>query len=203
MQGRLAKLGSVVGGNGGRHSHRNAVRTIGQKVGEIGRQDNRFAVLIVIGFAEIDRVLVKPFHHQAGDFGHAGFGVTHRGSAVAIDIAEIALAINHGEAGGEILRQANHGVVDGCIPVGMIFTDHIANHAGGLLEAGIGIHLQLAHRIKDAAVNRLQTIPDIRQSALCDGGQGIGEVTLFKRLAQIDALEFTGLYIIVSHGPWL
>ncbi len=64
------------------------------------------------------------------DGGHAGFGVAHGGGGVAVNGAEVALAIDQRVAHGEVLGHADHGVVDGLVAVGMVFAQHFADDTG-------------------------------------------------------------------------
>src|SRR3546814_20036480 len=69
--------------------------------------------------------------------GQARLGVAHRGSVIAVDVAEIALAVDQREAQREILRQAHQGVIDGLVAVRVELADHVADQPGGLLEPGL------------------------------------------------------------------
>ena len=64
--------------------------------------------------------------------GQARFGVTHRRRRIAVDRTEIALAVDQRHAHREVLRHADHGVVDRLVAVRMILTDDVADDAGGL-----------------------------------------------------------------------
>ena len=64
--------------------------------------------LAVIVRTEIDRVLVDAVEQQPRDFGHARFGVTIGGGIIAVDVAEIALAVDQRIARGKILREPHH-----------------------------------------------------------------------------------------------
>ena len=76
--------------------------------------------------------------------------------------------------------------------MGVVFADHIANHAGAFLEARDRVELEQAHGIKDAPVHWFQPIAHIGQGAVHDGRQRIGEIALFKRLANGDLLVAGG-----------
>ena len=70
----------------------------------------------------------------ARGLGEAGLGVAHGGGAIAIDIAEIALAVDQRVALGEILGEAHQGVVDRLVAVRVELADDVADDAGALLE---------------------------------------------------------------------
>ena len=63
-----------------------------------------------------------------------------------------ALALHQRAAGGEILRQAHHGVVDGAVAMGVVFTHAVADDAGALAVGLVRGHAQFHHRIEDAPV---------------------------------------------------
>ncbi len=71
----------------------------------------------------------------------------------------------------------------------MVFTDDVADDTGAFLETGAGIELQQAHCVEEPPMYRLQPVAHIRQRAVHDRRQRIGEITLLQRLAQIDRLE--------------
>ena len=64
---------------------------------------------------------------------HAHFGVAHRRRRIAVDRAEIALAVDQQVAHRERLRHAHDRVVDRGIAVRVILADHVADHARALL----------------------------------------------------------------------
>ena len=101
----------------------------------------------------------------ARDLGHAAFGVAHGGGVIAVDVAEIALAVDQRIARGEILREAHQRVVDRLVAVRVELAHHVADDLGGFLERGAGVEPQQAHRVEDAAVHRLQAVAHIRQRA--------------------------------------
>ena len=52
-----------------------------------------------------------------------------------------------------------------------------------------GVEPQQPHGVQDAPVHGLEPVARVRQGAVHNGGERIGEVALFQRLAQIDALH--------------
>ena len=185
IEGGIAQFGGIMGRNRGGHAHRNALRAVGQQVGEGGGQHHRLFFRTVIGLAEVNRIFVQPFENEAGDFGQPRFGITHGGGIIAVDIAEIALAVDQRIALGKILGQTHQRIINRLVAMRMIFTDDIADHAGAFFESRAGIKLQQAHGIEQAAVDRLQPVARIGQSAVHNRRQRISEVTLFERLTQI------------------
>ena len=143
----------------------------------------------VIGRAEIDRVLVDAVEQQPRDLGQPRFGVAHGGGVIAVDIAEIALPVDQRIALGEILREPHQRVVDRLVAVRMEIAHHVADDLGRFLERRAGIEPQQPHAVEDAAVHRLEPVARIRQRAVHDGGERVGEIALLQRLAQRDLLD--------------
>ena len=183
-QSCAAELARIVRRDGGGHAHGNACRAIGEQVGEGGGQDDGLALLAIISGAEIDGVAVDIGQHGFGDEGEAGLGVAHGGGVIAVDVSEVSLAFDEGVAGGEILGEADHGVINRRIAMRVIFAHHIAHDAGAFLEAAGRVQLQLVHGPEHAAMDGLQPIAHIGQRAGGDGGHGIGEVALGEGISE-------------------
>ena len=66
---------------------------------------------------------------------------------------------------------------------------HVADDLGGLLECRAGIEPQELHAVEDAAVHGLEPVARIRQRAMHDGRERIGEIALLQRVAQRDLLD--------------
>ena len=135
IESRIANLAHIVGRDAGGHADGDSGGAVGEQIREARRQHHRLAVFPVIGGAEVDRVFVDARQERPGHLGQARFGVTHGGGGIPVDVAEVALPVHQRIAYGEALGKANQGVVDGGIPVGVVFADDIADHAGAFLEA--------------------------------------------------------------------
>ena len=170
----------------GRHADGDALRAVGEQVREGGGQDDRLLLVAGIVLAEVDRVLVDAFEEEAGDVGHPRFGVAIGGGGVAVDIAEIALAVDQRVARDEILGEADERVVDRLVAVRMERAHHVADDFRAFLEGGAGIEAQHLHAVEDAAVDRLQPVAGVGQRPAHDGRERIGEVALLERGAQVD-----------------
>jgi hypothetical protein len=157
-----------------------------------GQHDRLFRQAVIVR-TEVDRLLVDAFEQKARDLGHARFGIAVRGGVIAVDVAEIALPVDQRIARGKILREAHERVINRLIAVRMKITHHVADDLGGFLERRAGIESQQPHTVQDAPVNRLQPVARIRQRAVHDGGQRIGEIALFQRFAQRDFLNVAPL----------
>src|SRR5690606_7862775 len=90
----LDHFADVVGRNIGGHAHGNAGGAIDQQVGNAGGQDVGDFFLAVVVVDPVDRLLVQVRQQLVGELGHADFRVPHGGGAVAVDGAEVALAVH-------------------------------------------------------------------------------------------------------------
>ena len=183
-QAGVDQLHRVVGGDGGGHAHRDPAGAVGQQVGEGGREHHRLAVLPVIGGAEVHRVLVEPFQQEAGRGGELALGVAHGRGVIAVDVAEVALAVDQRIALGEVLGQAHQRLIDRLVAVGVEAADDVADHARAFLSGRAGLQPHLAHGVEQAPVHGLQPVADVGQGAVHDGGQRVGEVAARERFAQ-------------------
>jgi len=94
MQRRVAQLARIVRRDIGRHADGDARGAVGEQVGEIGREHGRLLFAPVVIGAEVDGVLVDAVKQPGGDLGQACLGVALGSRVVAVDIAEIALAVD-------------------------------------------------------------------------------------------------------------
>ena len=132
VQAGVHHLVEVVRRNVGRHAHGDAGRAIDEQV----RQPRRAAPAapsraVVVG-AEIDRLLVDVGQHLVRDLGQADFGVPHRRRVVAVDRAEVALAVHQHVAHREVLRHAHDGVVDRWFAVRVVLADDVTDDTGAI-----------------------------------------------------------------------
>ena len=173
----------------GRHPDRDALRAVRQKVREGGGEHHRLLFLPIIVRAEIDGVLLHALEQETRDLGHPRFGVALGGRVIAVDVAEIALAVDERIALREILRHAHERVVGGLIAMRVELADDVADDAGAFLVGGPGIEPQEAHGVQDAPMDRLQAVASVRQRPMHDGRERIGEVALLERVLEVDGLD--------------
>ena len=142
-------------GDVGGHADGDALTAVDQQVGEArGQRLGLGERLIVVGLP-VDGVLLQVTQKLHGGLCQAALGVTHGGGTVAVDVAEVAVAVDERRAHGEPLRQADHGLIDREVTVRMVLTDNFADRPSGLLVRTIGVDAALVHRVQNAAVNRL------------------------------------------------
>ena len=152
-----------MGWNIGGHAYGYSTRAINQKVGELGGKNRGLLHRVIVVGLEIHRVLVDVFQQRMGGQSETGFGITHGCRTVAIHGSEIALPFQQRQAHGKNLGHAHHGVVDGLVAVGMVLTHDVADHAGRLAERLVMVVSTLFHGVKNAAVDRFQTVSCIGQ----------------------------------------
>ena len=127
-------LAEVVGRDVGGHADRDPGRAVDQQVGEPCRQNGRLGHRAVVVGRPVDGVLVDVVAEQLlGQPGEADLGVPHGRRRVAVDRAEVALAVDQGVAHGEVLRHADRGVVDRLVAVRVVLTHDVADDARRLL----------------------------------------------------------------------
>ena len=208
------QLGDIVRRDAGRHADGDSARAIGEQIGEEAGKNLRLLILAIIGGSKLDRAFVQARHQVGGGLGQARFGIAHRRSIIAVDIAEIALPVDQRRAQRKILRQPHHRIIDRRVAMRVIFADDVADDAGAFLVGGgvarrIGrqhvrarparLHAQQPHRPQQPAMHRLQPIAQIRQRPRRDGGQGIDQIALRKRFVERMVLDGVERVAKISH----
>ena len=174
------------------HADGDAFGAVDQHVGKPRGQDRGFAVLAIVVVLKIDRVLVDVGQQETGRFRHAHFGIAERGRRVAIHGAKVALTVQQHQRHRERLRHAHQRIIDRAVAMRVILAHRIGHRARGLaigLVVGIA---HLVHRIKDAAMHRLQAIPQIRDGPRHDHRHGIVEIGRFHLGRDIDLRAVMG-----------
>ena len=169
-------LAQVVGRDVGGHPNGDAARAVDEHVGKPRRQHGRFAVLAVVVVLELDRVLVDVGQHPVRRLGHTRLGIAHCRGRIAVHRAEIALPVEQRQRHGKILRHPHQRVVDRGIAVRVVFPHHVADRARGLAVGLVEGVPGLVHREQDPAVDRLQTVAQVRDRAADDHRHGVVEI---------------------------
>src|ERR1700683_4512760 len=143
----------IVRRNIGGHADGDAGRAVDEEAGNARRQDDPFFFSFIEVGDKLDGFFFDVREHFFGDFGKARFGVTHGRGWIAVDRAEVALAVDQRVAHVEILRQADERVVDRSVTVGMEFAKDFANDLGALTVGLGGSEAQLVHAVENAAVH--------------------------------------------------
>ena len=191
----LDGLTEVVRRNIGRHANRDAVAAIDQEVREAGRQDGGLGERLIIVGLPIDRVLLEVAEELHSGLGETALCVTHGGSGVTVDVAEVTMAVNERGAHAEPLGQADHRVIDGGVTMRVVLADNFADRPRTLLVRAVGEDAALVHRIEDAAVDRLQAIANVRQSTSGNDRHRIFDEGLAHLMAKLADLESSAVLV--------
>ena len=159
---------------------------VDQEVRELGRQDLGHGQALVVVRDEVDRVLLDVGQHLGGQLRHPDFGVAHGRRRVAVDRAEVALAVDEEVAQAEVLGHPDEGVVGGLVAVGMVFPDDVADDAGRFLVGLVPGRPGLVHGVEDAAVDGLQAVLDVGDGPADDDAHGVIEVGALHLLFEAD-----------------
>ena len=159
-----------------RQTDRNAGCAVHQQIRISRRQHIRLLERIVKVEAERHGVLVDIPQHFQRERRHARFGVTHRGRAVAVNRAEIAMAVNQQGAHAVWLRHAHHRVVNRAVTMRMVFAQTIADNARAFFVRLIRRNAQLHHIVEYSSVYGLQSVSDIRKGSSYDNAHRIIDI---------------------------
>ena len=182
-------LGEVVRRNLGGHADGDSVRAVHEQVGNARGQHQRLDRGVVEVGDEIDGVFVDVGQQLFGDLGHARFGVSVGRGRIAIDGAEVALAIDQRIAQRERLRHAHHGVVHGGVAVGMVLAQHFADDLGALHVLAVVQQSHVVHGVENAAMHGLEAVAHVGQRAADDDRHRIVEIRTAHLLFNVDGLN--------------
>jgi hypothetical protein len=169
-------LAEIVRRHVGGHADGDAAGAVDQQVGKARRQHDGLVLGVVVVGLELDGVLVDVVEQRVGRAGEAHFGVAHGRRRVAVDGAEIALAVDQRQAQREFLRHAHQRVVDRLVAVRVILADDVADDAGRLAVGLVPVVAVLVHREQDAPVHGLQAVAHVGQRARHDHAHGVIEI---------------------------
>ena len=184
----------IVRGNVGRHADGDAAGAVDQQVGELRRHHRRLEQAVVVVRLEVDRVLVEVVEQVLRDLRQPRFGVALGGRRVAVDRAEVALAVDQRHAHGELLRHAHQRVVDGEVAVRMEVAHRVAHDLGRLHVLLVPVEPQPLHGVEDAPVHGLQAVAHVGQRAGDDHAHGVLEVRALHLLGERDGSDVARLF---------
>ena len=166
-----------MGGDAGSHADGNSLRPIDQKVGNTHRQHFRlFLRLIKVG-DKIDNVLVQILEERhLGKFGKSCLSVPHGSRPVSFYGAKVAVAVHKHHALLEVLGHDHQGLVDGAVPVRVVFTHGISHDTGAFSVGPVPADAQLMHIVESTSLDRLQPVPHIRESPGNDYAHGVVDI---------------------------
>ena len=178
QDGGVDDFAQIVRRNVGGHADGDAAGAVDQQIRNARRKDEGlFAGLIEIG-NEVDGFFFEIGENIFGNFGEARFGVPHGRGRIAVDGAEISLAVDERVAHVEILREANERGIDDRFTVRMIIAGSVAADFGAFAVAAIGGQAEIVHGHQDAALHGLEAVAHVGESAGDDDAHGVVEIRL-------------------------
>ena len=178
-------LGEVVGRDIRCHADGDAARAVHEQVREAAGEHARLLARFVEVRVPVHGVLFEVTEHFIRDFREAGLGVTVGSGGIAVDGAEVAVAVDEHIAHGEVLRQTHERIIDRRVAVRMIAAQHVADAGRGLFERLVSRQIILIHGIENAAVHGLEAVAHVRQRAADNDRHGILHVAGFHFMHQL------------------
>ena len=189
----VGHLAQVVRRDVGGHADGDPRGAVQQQVGQARRQEHRLLERAVEVGGPVDGAVRELPEQHVGVLGELRLGVAHGGEGLRVILrAPVALPVDERVAVGEGLRHEHHRLVAGAVAVRVELAQHVAHGARGLLRLVDRRQPELAHRIGDAPLHRLQSVPQERQRAVEDHVHRVVEVGLLGEGAQrlpLDPLE--------------
>ena len=158
-------LAQIVRGNVRAHPDGDPGAAIDEEVGDARRENGRLLQPVVEVVLPVDGVPVdlgEDLHRRRRE---ARLGVAVRGGRIAIDRAEVPLAIHQRVAEREVLDHPDERAVDGRVAVRVVLAEHLADHGRALLVALSVLEAESVHCHEDSAVDGLEAVADIGQRA--------------------------------------
>ena len=106
-------VGQIVCGHVCGHAHGDARSTVHQQVGEACGKHHRLAPGVVVVRLEVDGIGIDVAEHFLAELRKAHLGVSHGRRSVAVDAAEVAVAVHQHVPHAPPLCHAGYGSVDG------------------------------------------------------------------------------------------
>ena len=182
----VAKFPEIMRRDVGRHADGDTGRAVQKEVREFrGQNGGLFERFVEVG-RHIDRILLQIAEKFFGNLLHSHLGVTHRGRAVAVDRAEVAVAVDERNSERERLGHADDRFVNRAVAVGVVLADDVADDTGRLQMLRVPRVAELVHRVETAAMNGLKTVSHVGQGAPDDNAHGVIDVISGHRLFDVD-----------------
>ena len=181
---RRAHFPEVVRRNVRGHPDGDARGAVDQQVRQARRQHHRLGLRAVVVRTVMHRVLLDLGEQLVADPCQAALGVAHRRGRVAIERSEVSRSVDQRIAQRKRLRHAHQGLVNGGVAVRMEAAHDIAHDLRALAVFRVGGQSLLPHRVEDAALDRLQSVPHIGKRAGRDDRERVVEVPRLGGLVQ-------------------
>ncbi len=179
---------------------------VDEKVGDGGRENGGLGcAFLVIGY-EVDSVLVDVLDHFLGDGEKAAFGVPVGGGRVAIDGAEVALAFDQGIPHDPGLGEADEGVVDRCVTVGVVILQNFPDDPGAFIKRTAVEETFPDHGVEDPALDWFETVPGIGEGPGNDDRHRVVDVGGLHDLGNVGrdkAFQDLGSFVVLFFGTFI
>jgi hypothetical protein len=144
-----------------RHADRDARAAVDEQVRHRRREHLGLLEAVVEVRLEIDGALVDVAQHLHRDARQPRLRVPVGRRRIAVDRAEVALAVDERIAQREVLDHAHERIVDRLVAVRVILAEHVADDGRGLLVGPAGHQPEVVHRVEHAPVDRLEPVAHI------------------------------------------
>ena len=168
-------LREVVRGNVRAHPDGDPGAPVHQQVREACRQDRGLLQAVVEVVLPQDGVLADLVQELGRNRREPCLGVAVCRGRIAVDGAEVALPVDQRIAQRKLLDHAHERVVDGRITVRVVLAQNLPHHGRALLVVAAGLQPQAVHGEEDAAVHRLESVPDVGKRPLYDHAHRVVE----------------------------
>ena len=185
----VAELPEVVRRDVRRHADGDSGRAVEEEVGELRGEDRRLLERLVEVRHHVDGVLLEVAEKLVRHLLHPHLGVSHRGRAVAVNRAEVAVSVDKRHPERERLRHADDRVVDGGVAVRMVLADHLADDARGLHVLHAVRRAELVHGEEAAPVDGLHAVARVGKRTPHYHAHGVVDVVAGHRLLDVDVLK--------------
>ena len=193
---RVDHLAEVVRRDVRGHSDRDAAGAVHEQVREPAGEHERLLLVAVVVRHHVDRLGLDVAEHLHRERAEARLGVAGRAGGVAVDRSEVAVRVDQGIAQREVLRHADHRVVDRRVAVRVVLAHHAADDVGRLAVGTVGPQALLEHRPQDPAVHRFQAVAHVGQGSADDHRHRVVEVGALDLLLELDGLDATGEQVL-------
>ena len=192
VQAGVDHLAEVVRRDIGGHADRDARGAVDQQVRHACRQHARLELLAVVVRREVDRLALDVGQQLGGDLVEPAFGVAVGRGRVAVDRAEVALAVDQRVAHREVLGHAHQRLVGRGVAVRVVFAEHVADDARALDVGPVPHVVRLVHREQHPPMHRLQPVAHVGKRAPDDHAHRVIEVGAPHLLFERDRQRFFG-----------
>ncbi len=183
---RVDDFAEVVRRDVGGHADCDTRRAVDEQVRIAGRQHERLGERLVVVRSEVDGLLVEvaqQLHRQALQ---SGLRVPHGGRGVAVDGAEVAVAVDERSSHRERLGHPDHRLIDRGVAVRVVLADDFADGPRGLLVRASRRQARLVHGVEDAPVDRLEPVANVRERSRHDDAHRVLEEGLSQLPLDLD-----------------